>query len=149
MKTMGRMFMEGSKCIWVAPSGGRDRRDSSSGAYVVADFDAKSVEMFRFMAGKSGRRVHFYPLSLLTHTVCPPPKEVGGAIGEQRVVKYAPAGVYFGDEVDLDKFPPGCTSSSTENRDRLRQEFAAHMHSLVTQNYERLAAELRPWLRGN
>ena len=53
MKKMGQLFKEGGKCIWVAPSGGRDRPDAA-GNYQVAPFDAKSVEMFRLMADKSG-----------------------------------------------------------------------------------------------
>ena len=68
MKTMAKLFKEGGKCIWVAPSGGRDRKDSS-GEYEVANFDAKSVEMFRLMSEKAGRKSHFYPLSMVTADV--------------------------------------------------------------------------------
>ena len=47
------LFKEGGKCVWVAPSGGRDRPDEN-GEYRVAPFDAKSVEMFRLMSEKAG-----------------------------------------------------------------------------------------------
>ena len=42
----------------------------------VAPFDAKSVEMFRLMSDKAGRTAHFYPLSMATAAVCPPPEAV-------------------------------------------------------------------------
>ena len=42
----------------------------------VAPFDAKSIEMFRLMADKAGRAAHFYPLSMLTYEICPPPQQV-------------------------------------------------------------------------
>ena len=77
MKTMQQMFTEGGKVIWVAPSGGRDRSDEA-GKFAVAPFDSKSVEMFRLMADKAGKTTHFYPLSMLTHPICPPPRQVGG-----------------------------------------------------------------------
>ena len=79
------LFKEGGKCVWVAPSGGRDRPDEN-GEYRVAPFDAKSVEMFRLMSEKAGRKSHFYPLSMVTADVCPPPVAVGGAVGEVRGV---------------------------------------------------------------
>merc|ERR1719331_1146162 len=107
MKQMQNLFKEGDKVIWVAPSGGRDRTNED-GEYFVADFDAKSVEMFRLMADKAGRNTHFYPLSMLTYPVCPPPSSVGGAVGEQRTVKWSPAGLHFAEEVDLAEFAAGC-----------------------------------------
>ena len=97
------MFKDGGKIIWVAPSGGRDRKDAN-GEYEVAPFDSKSIEMFRLMADKAGRTTHFYPLSMLTYNVCPPPEQVGGAVGEQRTVKFSPAALHFGEEVDLEEY---------------------------------------------
>ena len=48
MKTMAKLFKEGGKCIWVAPSGGRDRPNAETGKFEVAPFDSKSIEMFPF-----------------------------------------------------------------------------------------------------
>ena len=42
MKQMQKLFKDGGKVIWVAPSGGRDRTDEN-GNFVVAPFDAKSM----------------------------------------------------------------------------------------------------------
>jgi len=150
MKTMQNMFKEGGKCIWVAPSGGRDR-PGPHGEYEVAPFDAKSIEMFRLMSDKAGRPAHFYPLSMFTYAVCPPPLQVGGEVGEVRTVKYAPAALHFGEEVDLsrfaagcvvDGFPEGCTENSS--RDELREALAKHIHGIVVNNYGGLSEQLEP-----
>jgi len=149
MKEMGNMFKGGGKIIWVAPSGGRDRKDSD-GEYEVAKFDSKSIEMFRLMADKAGRTTHFYPLSMLTYNVCPPPEQVGGAVGEQRTVKFSPAGLHFGDEVDLEAFAQGCVVDNfpadcvdgPEMREKLRDLLTEHIHGIVSDNYKGLAKDL-------
>lgn len=152
MKAMQNLFKEGGKVIWVAPSGGRDRKDGT-GQYAVAPFDPKSIEMFRLMADKAGRPTHFYPLSMLTYNVCPPPEQVGGDVGESRSVKWSPAGLYFGDEIDLEyyveacvvnDFPEGCDASA--RRDAAREKLSAHIQFMVTANYGELVAELEDQL---
>jgi len=148
MKKMQELFQEGGKMIWVAPSGGRDRADEN-GEFQVANFDPKSIEMFRLMADKADRTTHFYPLSMFTYPVCPPPAAVGGAVGEQRTVKYAPAGLCFADSIDLDAFVEACVvegfpkdCSPTAERDAAREELTKHIHGVVAANYKELAAEL-------
>merc|ERR1712070_802972 len=105
--------------------------------------------MFRLMAAKAGRATHFYPLSMLTYNVCPPPDSVGGAVGESRTVKFSPAALNFGDEVDLDEFveacvvdnfPEGCDPN--ESRDAAREKLSSHLQSLVSDNYAELLKEL-------
>mmetsp|Transcript_37479 Transcript_37479/g.84980 ORF Transcript_37479/g.84980 Transcript_37479/m.84980 type:complete len:230 (-) Transcript_37479:624-1313(-) len=149
MKKMQDLFKEGGKLIWVAPSGGRDRADEETGEYRVADFDPKSVEMFRLMADKAQRRTHFYPLSMLTYPVCPPPRKVGGDIGEQRTVKWSPAGLHFADSIDLDayvqacvveNFPEGCNPQAS--REGTRDMLTKHIQQIVATNYKQLAASL-------
>jgi len=149
MKRMQELFKEGGKCIWVAPSGGRDRPNEETGEYECAPFDAKSVEMFRLMSDKAKRNTHFYPLSMLTFANCPPPSSVGGAVGEERTVKYAAAGLHFADEVNLelfkegcvvDNFPEGCTEDST--REELRDALALYCHKTVNENYKALEVKL-------
>mmetsp|Transcript_140778 Transcript_140778/g.259223 ORF Transcript_140778/g.259223 Transcript_140778/m.259223 type:complete len:426 (+) Transcript_140778:56-1333(+) len=148
MKEMQKLFTDGGKVIWVAPSGGRDRK-GEDGNYKVAPFDPKSVEMFRLMADKAGRKTHFYPLSMVTHFIAPPPDSVGGAIGEERKVMYGPAGLNFGDEVDLEKFAAGCVVENfpadcdpTQEREALRNALSEHVHSIVEENYKGLEASL-------
>ena len=148
MKQMQKLFTDGGKVIWVAPSGGRDRSDANDN-FEVAPFDAKSVEMFRLMADKAGRTTHFYPLSMLTHPICPPPKAVGGAVGEERTVKWSPAGLHFGDEVDLEAFAAGCVVDGfpegcdpSQQREALRDALSQHIHGLVSDNYKGLEDKL-------
>merc|ERR1711871_1588217 len=152
MKQMQRMFNEGGKIIWVAPSGGRDRADET-GRFRVAPFDPKSIEMFRLMADKSGNPTHFYPLSMLTYPICPPPIAVGGAVGEQHFVKHSPAALAFGDEVDLSLFEVGCMAPSVgfpancdplADREESREALTAYLENEVRVNYEEIYAKLEP-----
>merc|ERR1719231_1124567 len=101
------------------------------------------------MANKSGRQTHFYPLSMLTHGVAPLPDAVGGAVGEQRTVKFNPAGLYFGEEVNLEDFAEGCVvdgfpegCESVEKRDALRDALSEHIHSKVADNYKELVEKV-------
>jgi len=148
MKEMQNLFKEGGQIIWVAPSGGRDRKDET-GDFAVAPFDSKSIEMFRLMADKAGRTTHFYPLSMLTYNVCPPPDAVGGAVGEQRTVNWSPAGLHFGEAVNLDEFIEACVVENfpadcdpSVSRDAARESLSAHIHSVVSTNYASLAQKL-------
>lgn len=150
MVEMKKLFSEGGKIIWVAPSGGRDRKDPDTGKYQVAPFDPKSVEMFRLMADKAKKKTHFYPLSMLTSTISPAPDKVGGDIGEFRDANYAPAALYFGEEVDLkeiaasyvaEKFPEGCEPKVA--REASRDALSEHVHDMVEKNYNSLEAALK------
>jgi len=139
MKKMQDMLTEGGKCIWVAPSGGRDRA-AEDDKYQVAPFDAKSVDMFKLMAAKSKRPAHFYPLSMFTYPICPPPQQVGGAVGERRTVKFAPAALHFGDEVDIKAAFAGPDATKDEQRDAMK----SHIEGTVATNYNALAEKLEP-----
>ena len=79
---------------------------------------------------------------MLTYNVCPPPEQVGGSIGEQRTVKWSPAALHFGEEVDLEKFAEGCVvdgfpsgCTDAESRDILRDRLSEHIHDIVQENY--------------
>jgi glycerol-3-phosphate O-acyltransferase len=121
----------------------------------VAEFDSKSIEMFRLMADKAGRTTHFYPLSMLTYPICPPPTQVGGSIGESRTVKWSPAGLYFGDRVDLSQYAEGCVvkgfpanCDSGLSRDEAREALSWQSHKVVSHNYLKLEAALAEHLAG-
>ncbi len=100
MNVMRTLLTEGGKCIYVAPSGGRDRL-APSGIVEVASFDPNSVEMFRMVAGHADQKTHFYPLALNTYSLLPPPQEVHEGLGEARTISICGVGVAIGDEIDL------------------------------------------------
>lgn len=100
MKVMGELLGEGGKCIYVAPSGGRDRRDEN-GKVNVAEFDPKSIEMFRLKAFQAKTPCHFYPLALSTYSIFPPPAEINVDLGEVRTSDFAPAHFWVGEEIDM------------------------------------------------
>lgn len=86
MNRMKELLSEGGKFIYVAPSGGRDR-PNQNGEVEVAPFDPQSIEMFRLMAKQSTKLVHFYPLSLVTFDILPPPPAIESELGEMRRAK--------------------------------------------------------------
>ena len=99
VKALGEILGEGGHIIWVAPSGGRDRKSLESQRMAVAPFDVKSVDMFRLLSLKSKKETHFYPLSMYTYTVLPPPEKVAMEVGERRPILRKPVHLNFGDEL--------------------------------------------------
>lgn len=103
MEQMAELLAEGGHCIYVAPSGGRDRR-GETGQVEVARFDPQNVEMFHLMAQKAGRPTHFYPMAMDTYDVLPPPETVEVQLGETRRIQHRPIHLAVGPELDLDAF---------------------------------------------
>jgi len=124
MDTMGALqslLMEGGQCVWVAPSGGRDRRPAGGGEFEVTPFDAKSVELFRLMAVKAAAAVkkgdvsrggasvlgpvaapktHVFTLAMLTRKLVPPPEATTDRdVGEVRTAKRGSVHLKFGPEL--------------------------------------------------
>lgn len=133
MKKMKELLAEGGKCIYVAPSGGRDRPDENGNA-VVSPFDPQSIEMFRLMARQAKRPAHFYPLALATYDILPPPLEVKTELGEERRTKREGIFFSFGDELDFATLP-GADSKDKQEQRSLR---AQHIWSLVNNEYHRI-----------
>lgn len=102
LKIMEELLREGGKCIYVAPSGGRDRK-GADGKIQVAPFDPDSIEMFYLIAQKSGRKTHFHTLALSTYEILPPPSVIHKDIGEERITHFHPAHLFFGSEIDMTK----------------------------------------------
>lgn len=99
MNSMLTGLKEGGMAIWVAPSGGRDRRNVETGKVPIAPFDQKTVDMFRLMGNKSKKPTHFYPMAMVSYDLCPPPDFVEAGVGEQRNVRFTPIGIAICDEV--------------------------------------------------
>ncbi len=130
MHKMRELLGEGGKCIYVAPSGGRDRPDEN-GNIDVAKFDGQSIEMFWLMAKKSGHPTHFYPLALSTYDLLPPPSSVQKELGEHRQTRCTPIHLGFGPSIDMMNYP-GSEDPDKDERRRLRAE---HIWSMVKQLY--------------
>ncbi|MCI5052358.1 MAG: 1-acyl-sn-glycerol-3-phosphate acyltransferase [Simkaniaceae bacterium] len=129
MQLMADLLKEGGKCIYVAPSGGRDRRNLD-GHIDIAPFDPKSVEMFKLMAKRSGTKTHFHPLTLATYSVLPPPETIQVELGEARTTEGGAVHIHFGSRLDMDHFP-GASDNARENR-QLRADY---IHGLIKKAY--------------
>lgn len=132
MRRMSELLVEGGKCIYVAPSGGRDRR-GKEGCPEVAPFDPDSIEMFRLMALKSGKPCHFIPFALMSYDMLPPPETVEIAVGEKRPIQKSKAHIYFGPECSLEELGEG--SSCKHER---RKKSAQAVWRQVVQQYHYL-----------
>lgn len=130
MELMSQLLSEGGKCIYVAPSGGRDR-PGKDGAVEVAPFDAQSIEMFHLMAQKAKKKTLFHPLSLATYDLLPPPETIQIELGEVRRTKRGGIHAYFGKAIDMDLFP----GSDLSDKHARRQAKADYICSLVKKAY--------------
>lgn len=128
MKAMSGMLTklkQGGAMIWVAPSGGRDRRDTETMTTPIAPFDSKTVDMFRLMGRKSKVPTHYYPLSMVSYELCPPPDFIEAGTGEQRNFRFVPVGISVGPEVDDsagdEAFNPGVYEQTKKDYAELRE----------------------------
>jgi glycerol-3-phosphate O-acyltransferase len=99
MSDMLGLLKQGGTALWVAPSGGRDRRDLTTGKVPIAKFDSKTIDMFRLMGNKSKKATHYYPLAMVSYDLCPPPDYVEAGTGEQRNVRFTGVGISCGEEL--------------------------------------------------
>lgn len=135
MKKMAQLLDEGGQCIYVAPSGGRDRK-GEDGVVRVAPFDPQSIEMFRLIASNADKPTHFHTLSLVTYDLLPPPNSVEKALGEKRDAHCTPIHLSFGKEIDMDVYP----GNDHEDKNQRRQNRADHIWRLVNDAYSSLTA---------
>ena len=127
MTAMAEMLSAGGAILWVAPSGGRDRASPDSGKFVVAPFDAKTLDMFKIIQMQSKRPMSFFPMAMYTNRLVPPPKDVSGSTGEERSAKRGAVSVEF--------------LAPTNGLGGLKdKEFAADVQASVEKSYASLAA---------
>jgi glycerol-3-phosphate O-acyltransferase len=103
-KTLSKLedlLNEGGHCLYVAPSGGRDRFDAS-GAVTIAPFDPQSVEMFYLLSQKATQPTHLHLFALSTIRLLPPPPTTNIELGESRNVSRSSARLFFGPALDMD-----------------------------------------------
>jgi len=133
MKRMRELLEDGGHCVYIAPSGGRDRPDDQ-GILTPDPFDPPSLEMTILQVRQVHRPTHFYPLALLTYPILPPPNEVRKELGEKREVAFAPVHLAIGDEIDIDFFD----GHEHPNKKERRAARAAYIFSKVSDDYRRL-----------
>lgn len=104
MQLMSQLLSEGGKCIYVAPSGGRDRK-GADGEIEIAPFDPNSIEMFYVMAKRAKTPTSFYPMALGTFDLLPPPETVQVELGEVRSTKRCGIHLSIGEKIDMEHFP--------------------------------------------
>lgn len=115
LRRLSQLLAEGGKCIYVAPSGGRDR-PGLDGRIHVASFDPQSIEVFWLLAQQSGKPAHFYPFALNTYSLLPPPNSVERELGERRHAQCTPIHIAFGEEINMEAFPGGELLPKKEKR---------------------------------
>ncbi|NGX26393.1 MAG: hypothetical protein K940chlam6_00311 [Chlamydiae bacterium] len=132
MQLMSELLKEGGKCIYVAPSGGRDRRNAK-GEIEIAPFDPQSIEMFYLMAKKSKTPTFFYPMALGTYDLLPPPETIQVELGEERAFNRVGIHLSIGPLIDMKNFP------ESENPDKhvRRKSRADYIWKLVHDDYQR------------
>jgi glycerol-3-phosphate O-acyltransferase len=130
MERMSELLSEGGKCIYVAPSGGRDRV-GASGKAEVARFDPQSVDMMWLMAERSGRPTHFYPMALFTFDLVPPPATISVELGESRHFRRSAIDVGLGAEIDME----AVGGDKAEDRHERRERRAEAIWRMVANEY--------------
>ncbi len=116
LEQMVALLHEGGHAIYVAPSGGRDRIDPTTGKITLAPFDPQSIELFYLMTKKARRKTHFYPLALSTYHLLPPPDTIEETLGEYRTTGCSPIHLAFGNAIDMEHFPGAHKASDKKER---------------------------------
>jgi glycerol-3-phosphate O-acyltransferase len=137
MSSMLELLKKGGTAIWVAPSGGRDRRSLDGSRQVpLAPFDPKTVDMFRLMGTKSKKNTHFYAMSMVSYELCPPPDYIEAGTGEQRNVRFVPVGITISDEL------------MNQNGSDDREEFTNVTFNICNDGYNQLLKGIEDGIAG-
>ncbi len=136
MEKMSRLLAEGGKSIYFAPSGGRDRKNEQ-GEVEIAPFDPQAIEMLYLMAKKSKRPAHFYPLTLSTYDLMPPPETIQVELGEMRTAKFTPIYLTLSPEFNMDQF------AHEADKTLRRKKRSDAIWNIVNTEYQRLTGKSR------
>lgn len=134
MKMMKSLLDSGGCCIYVAPSGGRDRKDENGRVY-PAPFDPQSIEMFHLIGRHSLQPTHFFPLALATYSLLPPPETIQKELGETRTATASSIRIAFGKKINMDQFP----GSTQEDKALRRKAKSDYIYNMVCSMYEQLS----------
>ncbi|ETB61430.1 hypothetical protein YYC_01327 [Plasmodium yoelii 17X] len=104
LNALKNMLNLGKNIIWVAPSGGRDRK-SQDNEIQISPFDPKIIKTFNIFAKRSNIKTHFVGMALNTYNICPPPNTIDvDEIEKERSCSYSPIGLNLGDDI-FDIYP--------------------------------------------
>ncbi|CAN8303658.1 unnamed protein product [Cochlearia groenlandica] len=135
LKEMATLLRSGSQLIWIAPSGGRDRPDASTGEWFPAPFDASSVDNMRRLIEHSGAPAHIYPMALLCYDIMPPPPQVEKDIGEKRLVGFHGTGLSVAPEISFSDVTADC-----KNPNEAKEAYSEAMYKSVNEQYKTLTS---------
>ncbi|KAK8690968.1 hypothetical protein V6N13_074491 [Hibiscus sabdariffa] len=135
LKEMALLLRDGSKIVWIAPSGGRDHPDSlteewypralSYSQMLEEPFDSSSVDNMRRLIRHSGAAGHLYPLALLCYDIMPPPPKVEKEIGERRIIAFHGVGLSVAPKICPLETAAACKKSE-EAKDAFAQALYGH-----------------------
>ncbi|CAA0843253.1 Glycerol-3-phosphate acyltransferase-chloroplastic [Striga hermonthica] len=137
LKEMAILLRGGSKLIWIAPSGGRDRPDPVTKEWYPAPFDASSADNMRRLAEHAGVPGHIYPLAILCHDVMPPPAQVEKEIGEKRVIAFHGVGLSVAPKISFQE-----VTAALEDPDEAKLAYTQALFSSVSEQYNVLKSAI-------
>ncbi|CRH02432.1 glycerol-3-phosphate 1-O-acyltransferase, putative [Plasmodium relictum] len=114
LNALRNLFNQGKQIIWLAPSGGRDRK-GSDGHIKISPFDPKIIQTFHIFAKRSKVKTHFIGLALYTYNICPPPNTIDiDEIEKTRSCSYSSVSLNLGEDI-FDLYPDMKESEITKN----------------------------------
>ncbi|KAL8112729.1 hypothetical protein AgCh_020149 [Apium graveolens] len=137
LKEMALLLRSGSKIIWIAPSGGRDRPDPVTKEWFPAPFDASSADNMRRLMEHAGRPGHIYPVALLCHDIMPPPAQVEKEIGERRVIAFHGTGLSIAPPINFNEITNGC-----KNPEEAKVAYSQALYDSVNEQYNVLKSAI-------
>ncbi|KAL1192540.1 Glycerol-3-phosphate acyltransferase [Cardamine amara subsp. amara] len=138
LKEMATMLRSGGQLIWIAPSGGRDRPNPSTGEWFPAPFDSSSVDNMRRLVEHSGTPGHIYPMSLLCYDIMPPPPQVEKEIGEKRLVGFHGTGLSIAPEINFSDVTADCN-----NPNEAKEAYSQALYNSVNEQYTILNSAIK------
>ncbi|EYU45265.1 hypothetical protein ABFS82_05G068300 [Erythranthe guttata] len=138
LKEMSLLLRGGSKIIWIAPSGGRDRPDLATNEWYPAPFDASSVDNMRRLVEHAGIPGHIYPLAMMCHEIMPPPAQVEKDIGEKRVISFHGVGLSAAPSINYHEI-----ASDLKDPEKAKIAYTESVYSSVCEQYNVLKSAIQ------
>ncbi|XP_022860740.1 glycerol-3-phosphate acyltransferase, chloroplastic isoform X1 [Olea europaea var. sylvestris] len=137
LKEMALLLRGGSKIIWIAPSGGRDRPDPVTKEWHPAPFDASSVDNMRRLTEHAGNPGNIYPLAMLCYDIMPPPAQVEKEIGEKRLISFHGTGLSVAPNISYHEI-----AAAMEDPEEAKVAYTQSLYSSVNEQYNVLKSAI-------